>query len=67
MELKKRGRPKKENPKDQGVRIRLTLSEKQKLDNIRKMYDLTSTDILKIGMKYIIECKIGKERGEKDD
>lgn len=60
---RKTGRPT-EEPKTQVARLRLTESERRKLEECCQITGLSITGVLKLGMDKVYREAAGRERGE---
>lgn len=60
--MNKRGRPKKENARTNGYRIRMTDEESANLDELQKIYNLPKAQIIRDALSEYYDKTIKKKR-----
>lgn len=52
--MPRKGRPKSDNPRNRDINIRLTVQEKELIEECAKKYDVTRTDAIMMGIKLLM-------------
>ena len=56
------GRPKSDNPKSSSLKVRFDEETNQRLDDYAKRHNITRTEVIRRGLKQILDSSLWKEQ-----